>query len=199
MPVNVDNRGRENSINIDPRVLADGKGTISIGGHRNIVNIASGCTLLNLKITLGSDCRIDLGQDSRLAAIDIVALGKGRVSIGQNCQFTWGSRFLLHEAGAISVGAECLIASGTLFTVSDMHSILDLDTGERINPARDIVVEDHVWIGLQANVLKGVRIGTGSVVAMGSIVTQDIPAHSLAAGVPARVVRSRIGWDARLL
>jgi acetyltransferase EpsM len=62
-----------------------------------------------------------------------------------------------------------------------------------IHPAANIagncIVEPKVTIGMGANVIDGCRIGTGSVVAAGAVVTKDVPAHSLAGGVPARVLR----------
>jgi acetyltransferase-like isoleucine patch superfamily enzyme len=60
--------------------------------------------------------------------------------------------------------------------------------------AHGIVIEDDVWLGASAVVTDGVRIGRGAVVAAGAVVTSDVPAHTLVAGVPARVVR-RIGTD----
>lgn len=56
---------------------------------------------------------------------------------------------------------------------------------------RPVVVGADVWIGAQCVVLPGVTIGEGSVIAAGSVVTRDIPAFSIAAGVPARVIRER--------
>jgi acetyltransferase-like isoleucine patch superfamily enzyme len=56
--------------------------------------------------------------------------------------------------------------------------------------AQGIVVEDDVWIGAAAVVTDGVRIGRGAVVAAGAVVTDDVPAHTVVAGVPARVVRT---------
>jgi acetyltransferase-like isoleucine patch superfamily enzyme len=56
--------------------------------------------------------------------------------------------------------------------------------------AEGIVIEDDVWLGASVVVTDGVRIGQGSVVAAGAVVTRDIPAHSLAAGVPAKVIRT---------
>ena len=55
--------------------------------------------------------------------------------------------------------------------------------------SKPIVIEDDVWIGTNATVLAGVRIGSHSVIAAGAVVTHDIPPHSLAAGVPAQVKR----------
>jgi len=55
--------------------------------------------------------------------------------------------------------------------------------------AEGITVEDDVWIGAGAIVTDGVRIGRGAVVAAGSVVTQDVPPHTVVGGVPARVLR----------
>src|SRR5512135_3352668 len=56
--------------------------------------------------------------------------------------------------------------------------------------AQGIVIEDDVWLGAGAIITDGVRIGKGSVVAAGAVVTADVPAHSVVAGVPARQVRA---------
>jgi acetyltransferase-like isoleucine patch superfamily enzyme len=54
-----------------------------------------------------------------------------------------------------------------------------------------VVIEEDVWIGVRVTICPGVRIGRGSVIGAGSVVTRDIPEYSVAAGVPARVIRSR--------
>jgi acetyltransferase-like isoleucine patch superfamily enzyme len=59
--------------------------------------------------------------------------------------------------------------------------------------ARGIVVEDDVWIGAGAIVTDGVRIGRGAVVAAGAVVTRDVAAHTVVAGVPARLVKEITG------
>ncbi len=59
--------------------------------------------------------------------------------------------------------------------------------------ARGIVVEDDVWIGAGAIIADGVRLGRGAVVAAGAVVTQDVPPHTVVAGVPARVVKAITG------
>jgi acetyltransferase-like isoleucine patch superfamily enzyme len=64
------------------------------------------------------------------------------------------------------------------------------DTADQIG---DIVLERDVWLASGVTVLAGVRIGQGTVVAAGSVVTRDLPAQVLAAGVPARVIRSLDG------
>ena len=56
-------------------------------------------------------------------------------------------------------------------------------------PCAPVVIGNRVWIGCNALVLKGVRIGDGAVVAAGTVVTRDVPANSLVGGNPARVIR----------
>ena len=57
-------------------------------------------------------------------------------------------------------------------------------------------IGNHVWIGENSMVLKGVTIGDGVVIAASSVVTRDIPPHSLVAGIPAKVIRENIEWKA---
>lgn len=63
--------------------------------------------------------------------------------------------------------------------------------GQEITSSGDIVLEDNVWLGLHVQVLDGVTIGEGTVVGAGAVVTRDLPPGSVAAGVPARVIRRR--------
>lgn len=59
------------------------------------------------------------------------------------------------------------------------------------SPIQPIIIEDDVWLGARVIILPGVRVGTGSVIGAGSVVTRDVVPYSIAAGNPARVIRSR--------
>ena len=57
-------------------------------------------------------------------------------------------------------------------------------------PNEPVIIGDHVWIGMNSLIMKGVTIGAGSVIAAGSVVTGHIPPLSVAAGIPAKVIAS---------
>ena len=153
----------------------------------------------DLRITLGSDCTVLIGARCVLASLFVHAAKRAHVTIGRHAGFTGRVRLMLHEAGRIEIGSDCLIAAETDVTVSDMHSIVDVASGKRVNPARDVVIGEHVWIGQRAMILKGSHIEAGSIVGAGSIVTGHVPPNSLAVGNPARVIRSGVTWNHKLL
>lgn len=60
---------------------------------------------------------------------------------------------------------------------------------------QDVVIEDDVWIGANVTILKGVKIGTGSVVAAGAVVVRDVESNTIVGGVPAKVIKKRFDSD----
>ena len=74
------------------------------------------------------------------------------------------------------------------------HSIDDTDTPSILQDYydADVIIEDDVWIGAGSIILSGVTIGKGSVIAAGSVVNKDIPPFSIAGGVPAKILKSRL-------
>ena len=120
------------------------------------------------------------------------------VEIGDFCYFT--NAILLTEE-SITVGNYVVIGWNTTIADSDFHPldpalrIADAIAcsplrGDRQRPRiehKPVVIEDDVWIGPNATILKGVRIGTGSWIEPGSLVTQDVPPHSRVLGNPAQI------------
>ena len=95
--------------------------------------------------------------------------------------------------GPLEVGADVMMGPRCVLLASS-HDTRSTDrpmNQQGFLDDRVIVIEDNVWIGAGTTVLPGVRIGTGSIVGAGSVVTRDIPPWRVAVGSPARVVRSR--------
>src|SRR5690606_19030028 len=95
-------------------------------------------------------------------------------------------------ATAIAIGQGCLISWGVTMMDHDAHDI-EVD-GVVINPQAPIRIEDDVWIGANATILKGVTIGQGAIVAGGSVVTKDVAPRNVVGGNPAKVIRSGVDW-----
>lgn len=93
---------------------------------------------------------------------------------------------------SISIGDNVLIGSGSAIVDQDAHPLDPDDRRKGIGEIgkAPIVIEDDVFIGARVMILKGVTIGKGCTVGAGSVVVKSIPAYSIAAGNPARVVRS---------
>jgi len=91
-------------------------------------------------------------------------------------------------AQSISIGDNCMLAAECHISDSDWHGVYN-----RIRPfrcTRPITLENNVWLGLRSVVCKGVHIGENSVIGAGSVVVSDIPANVIAAGNPAKVVKT---------
>ncbi|MEQ8434173.1 MAG: acyltransferase [Oceanicaulis sp.] len=110
----------------------------------------------------------------------------GEIEIGDCCFFAGGIRIL--AAKSIRIGHGALMAKSVTITDSDWHGLYN-----RIDPAppaEPVVIGNNVWIGDGAFISKGVRIGDNAVIGARSVVTKDIPANTVAAGSPARPVKT---------
>jgi acetyltransferase-like isoleucine patch superfamily enzyme len=121
-----------------------------------------------------------------------------RIILGDSVQF---GKYCCIQCD-LTMGSKILVARGVAFIGRDAHRIDTVgkaiwDSG-RVD-ALATIVEDDVWIGYNAIVLSGVKIGRGAVVAAGSVVTKDIPRYSIVAGVPARVIGMRFAQGDILL
>jgi acetyltransferase-like isoleucine patch superfamily enzyme len=106
---------------------------------------------------------------------------------------TWiGQQCFLHSAGGLTIGEEVGVGIGVKI-ITSRHA--DEGIEKPIIRSRlefgPVVIEDHVDLGIGAIILPGVRIGRGAQIGAGSVVTKDVPPYAVAAGVPARVLRSR--------
>jgi maltose O-acetyltransferase len=113
----------------------------------------------------------------------LVHLG-ARLRVGKRTFINYGSS--IAAAGCVTIGDNCLIGQYCAIMDTEYHGLRDR---HRAPAPRPVTLGNNVWLGTRVVVLPGVTIGEGAVVGAGSIVTRDIPPHTLAAGVPARVIR----------
>lgn len=120
-----------------------------------------------------------------------------RVIIGKNVTTT---NVLLidfcQSCGDVIIGDDCMFSWGVAIRTGDSHAIFDQGTGQLLNKNQSVYIGNHVWVGADALIQKGVRISDNSVVATRSIVTKQFDQGNVViAGVPARIVRENIGWS----
>ncbi len=175
-------------------LLSEPQGRVVIQGPGNTLRVGRD-VVLNATVWLqGSNAVVEIGDKCRLDGMIHIVRGEGGViRIGAGTTFN-GVGVSMHESGEIHIGRDCMFSTDIHMDVSDMHPIYDRATAERINRARAIHIADHVWIGRRVVIGKGVTIGEGAVIGGGSMVTGEVPAHCLAVGSPARVVRENIVW-----
>ncbi|WP_083621218.1 LbetaH domain-containing protein [Planktothrix paucivesiculata] len=121
--------------------------------------------------------------------IEIKQIGRAsQISIGQGTYINSGVRFSTSEDAPITIGERVLIGPRCSFETAS-HSLNLSEGKQRSRFTKPIMIENDVWIATGVIVLPGVRIGEGSVVAAGAVVTTDVPPYTLVGGVPARVIK----------
>ncbi|MEP6663644.1 MAG: acyltransferase [Verrucomicrobiota bacterium] len=170
-----------------PRNVALGFGTL-VTGHlafKRFHSEESGALVVGANCTM-EGVHFDLGK-------------KGRVQIGDYCYFT--NSVLLCEM-ELHIGNYVVIGWNTTITDTDFHPI---SPAQRIADAiacsplgkgrarpevvrKPVIIEDDVWIGPNATILKGVRIGSGAVIEAGSMVSRDVPPRTRVMGNPAQII-----------
>jgi acetyltransferase-like isoleucine patch superfamily enzyme len=110
------------------------------------------------------------------------------IKIGRNSLI--GEYTVIRGQGGVTIGDRVYTSPFTqIIAVNHVFSDPEKPFTEQGITAEGIVIEDDVWLGASAVITDGVRIGRGAVVAAGAVVTQDVAAHTVVGGVPARVLR----------
>ena len=134
----------------------------------NDVRISKACFFHNENISIGN--RVYIGQKCRFQA------SLSHISIGDNVMF----------------GPEVSIHGGNHRTDVIGRFMIDIKLTEKLpENDQDVVIENDVWVGAKAIILKGVTIGQGSIVGAGSIVSKDIPPYSIITGNKLQKIRDR--------
>ena len=155
------------NVIIDDNVLLDAKGTSNKGiVLRDEVFIGRN-TILSCK---GGDIYLD-----------------DRVNIGFNCE--------IFSSNSVRLGKDILVAAYTYIVGGGNYKLDDIDTPINQQPDFEgkggVLFEDNIWVGSHCVILDGVKVGSGSVIAAGAVVSKEVPQMAIVGGVPGKVLKSR--------
>ncbi len=137
---------------------------------------------------------VKIGKDTHVKRFAILAPRSGYIKIGDGCTINPFCYF--YGYGGIQIGNNVRIASGTKF-IAFNHNFKDINKPISLqgNKYHGIIIENDVWIGADVKILDGVKVEEGVVIAAGSVVTKDVPKYSVVAGVPAKIIKTRLKVD----
>lgn len=165
--------GKGNQIILDKAEIFNSSIFLRGTGHRLILE--KGVKIYNTQIKI-------IGKDNLIHIKAKSSCGGGAVICGGN-------------GICITIGERCVLAEGVQIWSTDTHSVIQ--DGNLINEPKSITIGDHVWMGKDVAVLKGVTVGDNSVIGMRSIVTHDIAPGTLNVGCPAKMIKDGIDWSLR--
>lgn len=168
-----------------------------MGGENNII-IDDYSRIVNCKISItGNNNTIHIGNKVYLEYGEIcIEDDNNEILIGGNSIISNNCHMAAIEGTKIKIGENCLFSAHVTVRTGDSHTIFELENEKRINYSKDVIIENHVWVGNNATILKGVHICDNCVIGTNSVVTKSINFGSVVAGNPARVVKQNINWSA---
>ena len=168
---------------------------IIFGGSKNTIYIDQNCGWIGAVRFDGDEAEAVILGGQPMARLD-AAIYEGSRFVWGFGSISFGVRAWIHGQKSCVIGEHCLFSEGIGVRTSDHHSIIDLKTKEVINAPADIQIGRHVWIAPNVSLNKGARIGDGSIIGAGSMVSQVVPDRELWAGTPARCLKKDVSWVA---
>ena len=143
-----------------------------------------------VKIQIGRSARVRFGRWTWIGHDTKIRCHEGEVRIGDKTVL--GQECTISAYQHVSIGEQCIFADRVMLIDFD-HNVADVERPVRVQGIhkRDVRVGNNVWIGFGAQLLCGVTVGDNAIVGAGAVVTRDVPANAVVAGVPARVIRMR--------
>lgn len=138
-----------------------------------------------VRIYIGEKGYFKLGDRVRISKGALIVVN-GKLEIGYNTYLN-PNVFILANKN-VKIGSNCAISWDVQILDDDLHEI------EGSKRSKEITIGNNVWIGARTIILKGVKIGDGSIIGAGSVVTRAIPSNVVAAGNPAKIIKENVKW-----
>ena len=137
---------------------------------------------------IGGSCLDYTGQNINIERLADFGTGKG-IQLGDNSNLGINCRV----RGPLKIGDNVMMGPDVeILTSSHRTDNVDIPTiFQGYNPIKGVTIGDDVWIGMRTIIMPGVTIGNGCIIGAGTIVTHNIPDYSVAAGVPAKIIKKR--------
>ena len=179
------------------------KSRLFVNGKDSKISVGRMCRFRNLVIEIKGDNSIVEVMDN------VMVYERCYISIkGDNCHCIIGNKttiggaslFLEESNTNIEIGEDCMLGRSICVQTTDFHSILDANTGERINRPESVKIGNHVWLGYGVTMSKGSEIADDSVVGEHSLVTKKITQPNICVvGTPSKIIKENINWDRKKL
>jgi acetyltransferase-like isoleucine patch superfamily enzyme len=143
-----------------------------------------------VKLEIGRAATLRIGRWAWIGHGTKIRVHEGEVSIGAKTVI--GQECTISAYQRVTIGREGILADRVMLIDFD-HGVVDVERPIRLQGIykRDVRVGHNVWIGYGACILRGTTVGENSVIGTSAVVTKDVPANAVVAGVPARVIRMR--------
>ena len=187
-------RGQENVLIFEGAKLAGVN--VDIIGDRNRIKIGPDCVLSNVHFRIrGSGHQIEFGANCRISRGAVLWFEdrEGVLQVGSGTTMV-EVHIAVTEKSKVIIGEDCMFANDIDIRTGDSHSVIDSQTGERLNYAGDVVISRHVWIAPHTVILKGVSIGENSIIATGAVVTKSCEPGVIMGGNPSKVIKTGVSW-----
>lgn len=189
-------KGTKNIFDIDKSALLINC-SFDIVGNNNEIQVMKGCILNNVKFYIqGNDNLIVLHDDVKYNGTLWTTCNRSCIEIGKNTTTEHNVNMQIAEDDMkIEVGNDCMFSSNISIWTQDWHKIYD-EKGQRINNAKNIKIKNHVWIGYDSKILKGVTIGNNNIIGTDTVVTKSFEEENVViAGNPGKIVKRGINWN----
>lgn len=134
---------------------------------------------------------VTIGKGAIITCTGVIANKGVGIAIGDYSAV--GAQSFLGGQGGIRIGNNVIMGPGVRI-FSENHNYDDISIPIRLQgeSRKGVIIEDDCWVGAGVTILDGVTVGTGSLIAAGSVVTKSIPSFSVVCGVPARIIKNRL-------
>lgn len=154
---------------------------------RKYLSIGNNCIVSGTFIFESKSGNVSIGNHSYIGGG--LFISRSLIEIGDNVTIAWGGTFYDHDSHSLDFMKRRKDIDDELDDIRHGRNFIENKDWSVVN-SKPIKICNDAWIGMNVIILKGVTIGEGAIVGAGSVVTKDVPAWTVVAGNPARVVKS---------